>query len=174
MIHILCGSATIKDTEEFIHQLNEIFRKYGVVIQAVDADLVAGRKHLITAAERAIRSFREKTNVANNLGMETLLYVAGSRQIEKALQFGVKRGCNNIALLIISKSEKNTDNVKQELKKLISERPDVADYIISKKEKLMSAFNITQEEIAAAGEDKIPDLVLERVALRNIVRKLNQ
>ena len=86
----------------------------------------------------------------------------------------MKKGCNNIALLIISKSEKNTDNAEQELKKLISECPDAADYTISKKEKLMSAFNITQEEIAAVGEDKIPDLVLERVALRNIVRKLNQ
>ena len=170
MIHIICGSATINNTEEFIHQLNKISRKYDVVIQAVDADLVAGSKHLIAAVERATRSFSEKSNIANNLGMETLLYVAGSRQIEKALQFGVKKGCNNIALLIISKSEKNIDCVEQELKKLISERPDAADYTISKRENLMSAFNITQEEIAAAGEDKIPDLVLERVALRNIVK----
>ncbi len=170
MIHIICGSATIKDTEEFIHQLNEISRRHDVVIQAVDANLIAGSKHLIAAVERAIRSFSEKSNIANNLGMETLLYVAGSCQIEKALQFGVKKGCNNIALLIISKSEKNTDSVEQELKKLISERLGVANYTISKKEKLMSAFNITQEEIAAVGEDKIPDLVLERVALRNIVK----
>ena len=170
MIHIICGSATIKDTEEFIHQLNKISRRHDVVIQAVDADLIAGSKHLIAAVERAIRSFSEKSNIANNLGMETLLYVAGSRQIEKVLRFGVKKGCNNIALLIISKSEKNTDSVKQELKKLISERPDVAEYTVSKKEKLMSAFNITQEEIVAVGEDKIPDLVLERVALRNIVK----
>jgi KEOPS complex subunit Cgi121 len=170
MIHIICGSATINNTEEFIHQLNKISRKYDVVIQAVDADLVAGSKHLIAAVERATRSFSEKSNIANNLGMETLLYVAGSRQIEKALQFGVKKECNNIALLIISQSEKNIDCVEQELKKLISEHPEVADYTTSKKEKLMSAFNITQEEIAAVGEDKIPDLVLERVALRNIVK----
>jgi len=170
MIHIISGSATINNTEEFIHQLNKISMRYDVVIQAVDADLVAGSKHLIAAVERATRSFSEKSNIANDLGMETLLYVAGSRQIEKALQFGVKKGCNNIALLIISQGEKNIDCVEQELKKLISERPCVAEYTISKKEKLMSAFNITQEEIVAAGEDKIPDLVLERVALRNIVK----
>ena len=67
MIHIICGSATINNTEEFIHQLNKISRKYGVVIQAVDADLVAGSKHLIAAVERATRSFSEKSNIANDL-----------------------------------------------------------------------------------------------------------
>jgi KEOPS complex subunit Cgi121 len=34
----------------------------------------------------------------------------------------------------------------------------------------MEIFNITEEEIQAAGADKIPELVLERVALVDVMK----
>jgi KEOPS complex subunit Cgi121 len=35
---------------------------------------------------------------------------------------------------------------------------------------LMEIFNITEEEIKSVGDDKIPELVLERVALVDVIK----
>ncbi|VVB86385.1 Uncharacterised protein [uncultured archaeon] len=43
-------------------------------------------------------------------------------------------------------------------------------YNESKKEAVMKIFNITKEEIGAVGEEKIPELVLERVALVDVIK----
>jgi KEOPS complex subunit Cgi121 len=168
MIRIICGSARINNTEEFLNQLKKISSEHNATIQAVDADLVAGTEHLLLAVKKAIQSFNKQKNTANNLAMETLLYIAGTRQIEKALQFGIKQGHCNIAIITINNN--NPEKIEEELKKLINENPKVADYSPSKKERIMSAFNITQEEINAVGEDKIPKLVCERVVLTDLTK----
>lgn len=168
-IQVICGHVTITDTEEFIHRIKQISNKHEIAIQAINADFLAGRKHAIFAAEKAIQAFKKGKNIAKNQGIETLLYIAGTRQIEKALQFGIKKGENNIALIAINPHEKKTDAIK-ELKELINEDPQLIDYTNSKKEKITQAFNITPPEIEAAGEEKIPDLVLERVAFTNLTK----
>jgi KEOPS complex subunit Cgi121 len=168
MMKIICGTTRIKDTKEFLTRLNNISKKYDATLQAIDADLIAGIQHITFAAEKAIQSFNEKNNTSNNLAMETLLYIAGTRQIEKALQFGIKTGHNHLALLIISQHKNNTEQMEAELTQLLSEDPQVVNYTASKKERIISAFNITPEEIHAVGEDKIPKLVCERVALANL------
>jgi len=169
IIQVICGDASITSTEDFIHRIKQISEKHGITIQAIDADFLAGRKHAIFAAEKAIRAFKKGENIAKNLEMETLLYIAGTRQIEKALQFGIKRGKNKIALIAINPQTRKTDVIK-ELRELISEDPRAIDYTNSKKEKITQTFNITHQEIEAAGEEKIPDLVLERVALTDLTK----
>ena len=49
---------------------------------------------------------------------------------------------------------------------MIELRPEVIDYTESKRSRIMTAFDITDKEVdAAGGPEKIPKLVLERVAL---------
>ena len=169
MIQIICGDVSITSTEDFIQRIRQISEEYDVVIQAIDADLLAGRRHAVFAAEKAIRAFEEGKNISKNLGIETLLYIAGTRQIERALRFGIKRGENKVALIVIG-LEGGKTNAIGELRELISEDPRVIDYTELKKERIVRAFNITPEEIEAVGEEKIPDLVLERVALTGLTR----
>jgi len=47
---------------------------------------------------------------------------------------------------------------------------NVLDYNKYKKTAIMQIFGITPEEISVVGEDKIPELVLERVALVDIIK----
>lgn len=163
MIQILEGTIFIDDTEKFLQKLKRISKEKNTVIQALDADKLAGEEHIRFAVEKAITSFKTGRNIANDLAKEIMLYAAGTRQINKAMKLGVHNGENNIALVAISEdidvSEFND----------ITQKP-VIQYNKSKNDVLAEIFNITEEEIEAVGEDKIPELVLERVALVDVIK----
>ncbi len=163
MICILKGTIFIDDTEKFLQKLKKISKDKNIIIQALDADKLAGEEHIRFAVEKAIKSFRNGRNIANDLAKEIMLYAAGTRQINKAMRLGVHNGENNIALVAIGEdidlSEFNE----------ITPKP-VLQYDESKNDALMEIFNITEEEIEAVGENKIPELVLERVALVDVMK----
>lgn len=165
---ILNGIIEIKNIEKFLEYLNNISKKYKVAIQALDANKIAGERHIQFAVEKAIKSMDLGRNIANTLSLEILLYASGKRQINKALSIGVSRGKNNIALVVVGDSN-NEDLAISELKKLIDEKP-VIEYTENKKTAIMEFFDITKEEINAVGEEKIPELVLERVALVDVMK----
>lgn len=168
MLKTICGSIRISNIEEFLTRLQHIARTHNAVIQAVNADLIAGMQHITFAAGKAIKAFNEHNNTSHNIAMETLLHIAATRQIEKALRFGIKTGHNNLALLLLTQENQQEEELERDVRKLIHEDPGVVDYTPSKKEGITTAFNITQEELSAVGEDKIPQLVCERVALASL------
>ncbi len=163
MIQILEGTILIDNTEKFLQKLKRISKEKNIVIQALDADKLAGEEHLRFAVEKAINSFKTGRNIANDLAKEIMLYAAGTRQINKAMRLGVHNGENNIALVAIGEdidvSEFND----------ITPKP-VIQYNKSKNDTLMEIFNITKEETKSVGNDKIPELVLERVALVDVIK----
>lgn len=161
MIRILEGTIFIEDIEMFLVKIKEIMKSEDVVILALDADKLAGEKHLMFAIEKAMNSFRTGRNIANDIGKEIMLYAAGTRQINRAMKIGVHKGKNNIALVGIGKDIDLTgfDEITP---------GNVLQYDGSKDQVLMDMFNITEEEIKAVGADKIPELVLERVALVDV------
>ena len=162
MIHILEGTISIDDVNEFLHKLRKISEEKNITIQALDADKLAGEEHVRFAVEKAINSFREGTNIANDLAKEIMLYASGTRQISKSMRLGIHKGKNNIILVAVGEAVDLSD--------FDEIRPGpVLRYDKSKKEAIMQAFGITKEEIEAAGEEKIPMLVLERVALVDVV-----
>ncbi|MDP2845818.1 MAG: KEOPS complex subunit Cgi121 [Candidatus Methanoperedens sp.] len=163
MIQILEGTLFIEDTEKFLQKLKKISKEQNITIQALDADKLAGEEHLRFAGEKAINSFKTGKNIANDLAKEIMLYAAGTRQISRAMKLGVHKGKNNIALVAIGKAP--------ELSAFSEIAPaPVLQYSESRKEALMDIFNITEEEIEAVGMDKIPELVLERVALVDVIK----
>ena len=162
MIHILEGKIFIKDVEIFLSKIKEMGNGKDTVILALDADKLAGKKHLMFAIEKAIDSFKTGRNIANDLGKEIMLYASGTRQINRAMKIGVHNGNNNIALVAIGEDV--------DLSAFDIMPKDVLQYEGSKSRALMDIFNITDEEIKAAGVDKIPELVLERVALVDVLK----
>ena len=163
MIQILEGTVFIEDTEKFLNKLKRISKEKSIVIQALDADKLAGEEHLRFAVEKAVNSFKAGRNIANDLAKEIMLYAAGTRQINKAMRLGVHAGENNVALVGIG------DDID------LSEFNDITPktvirYDKSKNNVLIEIFNITEEEIEAVGDDKIPELVLERVALVDVIK----
>ena len=163
MIQIIEGTIFIDDKEKFLHKLNKISEDNGIVIQAFDADKLAGEEHIRFAVKKAIDSFKAGRNIANDLAKEIMLYAAGTRQINRAIKLGVHNGENNIVLVavgdVIDLSAFNEITPKR-----------VLQYDSSKNDALSDFFNITEEELKAAGADKIPELVIERVALVDVMK----
>lgn len=163
MIQILEGTIFIDNVEGFLDKIKKISKERNIIIQALDADKLAGKEHIRFAVEKAMNSFKAGTNIANDLAKEIMLYASGTRQISKAMRLGIHKGENNIALVAVG--EETDLSAFNEIKP----KP-VLEYNESKKEAVMEVFNITDEEIEAVGKEKIPELVLERVALVDVIK----
>ncbi|HMB46292.1 MAG TPA: KEOPS complex subunit Cgi121 [Candidatus Methanoperedens sp.] len=163
MISILEGEIFIEDIEMFLRKIKEKRKSKDTVILALDADKLAGEKHLKFAIEKAMNSFKTGRNIAKDPGKEIMLYAAGTRQINRAMKIGVHNGKNNIALVGIG-----NDIDLSVFDEITS--GNVLQYDQSKNRVLMDFFNITDEEIKAVGVDKVPELVLERVALVDVMK----
>lgn len=162
MLHILEGRVSIDNMEEFLQKLKKIGKEKNLTLQALDADKIAGEEHIRFAVKKAMKSFGSGTGISNDLAKEILLYAAGTRQISRAVKLGIHKGENNIVLVAVGEAEiSGFDEIRPE---------PVLAYDGSKKEALKKAFGITDKELEAVGEDKLPDLVLERVALVDVIK----
>jgi KEOPS complex subunit Cgi121 len=166
---LLFGKPVIKDTKEFISAVRGLQAKTGCVIQALDADNVVSERHLIFAIEKAFAAFSEKRNIAKDPGVEILRYASGERQIERALSIGVSGSTRRIALVVIRTAFAGAPAWPDcsDLSRLIEVDGMGCSFNL---DALRETFNISEEEIWAAGEAQIPDLVLERVALVDTIR----
>ena len=130
---------------------------------AMDADLVCGADHLISAALHALRAWERGENTASSIGMEAMLYASGERQISKAItKMGMKTGGDRVALLLFG------IDACRVLADLGLERDD--DVLKESAEKALR-FGITEKEIEAVGEQRAADLVLERVASVDLIKR---
>lgn len=163
MIHIIEGTIFIDDMEAFLKKIRKISKEKNIVIQALNTDKLAGKEHLMFAIEKAMISYKTGKNMANDPSKEIMLYAAGTRQINRAIRIGIHNGNNNIALVAIGEHIDLSDfsDIVQK---------NVLQYDKSKNADLMDVFNITDEEIHAVGADRIPELVIERVALVDILK----
>lgn len=161
-IRLLFGKAVIRDRQEFLSALKVLQARHGCVIQALDADLVVSERHLVFAARKALLAFACGRNVAKDPGVEILRYASGERQIERALAMGVSDSTERIALVMASPGDGGCWPSPAELSVLVASDGLGCSF---KSAAVREIFNISPEEIEAVGEARIPDLVLERVAL---------
>ncbi|HSQ93731.1 MAG TPA: KEOPS complex subunit Cgi121 [Methanoregula sp.] len=159
---------TICDPASFLRNLRQVAARHNTHIICFNADQLAGRIHAATAVARAVRAFDEGMTISNTLEMEALLYAAGSRQCNIAASFGIHEGKNRVYICCFPAHPE----VWAALEPLFSfdlESRDTIDH--SKSVRLMELFGISEGEmIAAGGDDRIVDLVLERVALLQVTR----
>lgn len=168
-IQITGGSVYITDLESFLRKLSDIGRTHNATVQALNADLISGSRHLLFAVGKAIRSFGSGRNTANNLGMEIMLYASGNLQIGRALGMGVRNGINRVAVVVAGKN--GVDGAISEVNEMLDfVDPGVLEYSKAKQDSLLELFNITHDELDAVGESKMPELVLERVALVDVIK----
>ncbi|QLH81520.1 KEOPS complex subunit Cgi121 [Halosimplex pelagicum] len=99
-MELIEGVATVEDLDAFVARLGEIGGEHGVTVQAFDARYVVDRAHLVRAVELADRALARGENVARDRAVEILLYAAGTRQIDRALELGVSDGeCPAVVLV---------------------------------------------------------------------------
>ncbi|MDP2217335.1 MAG: KEOPS complex subunit Cgi121 [Methanolobus sp.] len=165
---ILGGSTHIRKVPEFLGQISSIASANSTVIQAMDAGKIAGEKHVRFAVRKALRAIEENYNAAKDPGIEIMRYASGKRQIEEAFSMGVHEGDMDLVFVIVGDAG-GVNRSMESLRSVISEK-DIIGYSSRKRDNIISQFDITEKEIEATGEEMIPDLVIERVALVDVLK----
>jgi KEOPS complex subunit Cgi121 len=131
-------------------------------VQLLDARLVCGRDHLVTAVEHAERAMREGTNVAKSLAVEFVLYASGERQINEAIaKMGIRDDTTEFAIAMFG------GDSARALETLDLTRDDT---VLAASPAKLRSFGLTDEELATVPPDRQADLVLERVALVDLLK----
>jgi KEOPS complex subunit Cgi121 len=165
MIEII-GAVGKVDVDNALNAVEGISKKSNIEVALFDGELIFGERHLISAYEHAKRAFEMGDNTAKTIAMETMLYASGERQISRAIEkMGIKQGGNKVALAIIGDSAK--EHVSELLSALNMERDDD---VLLPDEKNLVAFGITKKEQNAVPKEKRHELVLERVALVDLIK----
>ncbi len=181
---LIAGKVKVSNVDDFLAVLKTIAHKYDVTIQAMNAELIAGEEHIKSAVKKALRAVERNRNITNDLSLEILLYAAGRRQIERALAMGVSESegenAKTVAIVIVdtytsASGGKDLDMVAGEVKKatMMVEEPVQElelEHNEDKKEKLKQFFEISEDELKAVGESKLKQLVLERVAMLDVLK----
>jgi len=173
MIKIVGAQGNIRNVDDFLKKVFSFAQEHRVIIQLFDADVIYGKNHLISAAEHAVRAFERKANTTNSLVMEILLYASGERQLKLAIsKMGIKAGKVNVAFVLIDDIKdtkgKISDQLTDELIELLSLKRD--DEVLDGNEGTLRKFGISKNEIKTVTKAKYGDLILEKVAMVDIIK----
>ncbi len=170
MQKIIGAKGKIQDINSFVKKIITLSNIYDMVIQVINADFVYGKDHLFSAVEHTIRSFKNRMNSLNSLSLEMLLYASGERQIQKAIEkIGIKNGNQKIAFIFIKENNRkiSDDEVEHVLSSLNLKRDDK---VLEGGVDTLKRFGITEDELSTIPESKYGDLLLEKVALVDIIK----
>ena len=168
------GRATVEDVERFVARLGAIGDERGCTVQAFDARYIVSRAHLERALELADRARDRGEAVARERAVEILLYAAGRRQIERALELGIDEGEGPVVVLVAAEGNDRADRAASAGSREQAATAAMADLLDSAdtlgefdRERVREFFGIGERELAVtdAGLDA---LVLERVALLDV------
>ncbi|MCU4752610.1 KEOPS complex subunit Cgi121 [Halobacteria archaeon AArc-curdl1] len=166
----------IADLDDFLETVDSVATAHDVTVQAFDARYVAGRQHLERAVELADRAIARGENVARDRSVEILLYAAGRRQIDRALEMGVSAGETRAVFVIDGTGDEaaaatalrerlDGDGWKSLERSATGTSGDHFEWRDSAT--IESFFDITEAERAATDAD-LETLVCERVALLEV------
>jgi KEOPS complex subunit Cgi121 len=155
------GTATVESVEDFVARLDAVATEHGATVQAFDARYVCDRQHLRRAVALADRAIERGENVARERAVEILLYAAGRRQIDRALEMGIGEGETPVVVLVDGGDETAAARAVADLLTPATTLgdPDPA--------RLREFFDIGEAELAATDGD-LADVVHERVALLDV------
>ena len=141
-IQVLGFKGNIDSVNETLHKLDEIKNNDDEIIQLLNADAIAGLKHVEHGVNQAILAFSRGENLANDLSVEICLRCSAQRQIFKAFEIlGLKEGKMNLCAILINCSNDQVDELS-----LMFDRDD--DVLIADESKLMKIYNISEDEIS--------------------------
>ena len=161
--HICGARGPSQEPDETLGVLKDFCEEKGCEGQIIDAEMVFGKQHIQSAYEHAKRAFDNGTNSSKSLATEILLYASGERQIVSAIKkMGIKDGTTSFCVLLIGDAEPDG------LIRRLGFKKD--DSLLEGDVKNLKAFGISKKEIGTVPEDEILDLVLERVAMVDLLK----
>ena len=174
MTRIIGAKGNVYDIDYFLKKILALSEEFKITIQAVDAELIYGKNHLISASKHAQRAFEQRKNSTNSLAMEILLYASGERQIQKALQkIGVKKGNIPIAFIFMNRfgyeaKGEISDEIIEKILATFDLKRD--DKVLEGDINTLKKFGITKTELNALPESKYGDIILEKVAMVDVIK----
>ena len=158
----------IDDLDAFVADTGAIGDRHDVTVQSFDARYVADRRHLERAVDLTDRAIERGENVARDRAVEILLYAAGRRQIDRALEMGVGEG-ENRAVILVDNGACNGDEAAalEALEGMDTVLGRASTLAEPDAETLCEFFEITDAERAAT-DAELSALVRERVALLEV------
>ncbi len=153
----------ISSVEEVLEKLRQFCDERECEAQLFDAEMVFGEAHIQSALEHAERAFKEGRSSAKSLATEMMLYASGERQISSAIsKMGIKDGTTEFCILLIGGAD--LDELIRDLG--LKEDVSVLEGDVSN----LKAFGVSKKEIDSVPEDKVFDLILERVAMVDLLK----
>lgn len=143
--------------KELLERLSTWEQHNNCQVQIFNAGSIIGEEHLKSAYCHALRNQEREDMISSSLKMEIMLYAAGVRQIDKALDMvGIKDCTTSVVGILLEGTEKDLANFLSEFD---AERNDA---LVSQEGKDPSLFNIRSGDITGQ--------VLEKVALLDLNR----
>ncbi|WP_123622292.1 KEOPS complex subunit Cgi121 [Halorubrum sp. CSM-61] len=178
---LVAGTAAIDDLDAFLASLDEIATETGAVVQAFDAELVVSAAHLGEATRLAARAIARGEAVARDPGVEVMLYAAGRRQIDRALELGVEEGEQRAVVLVAdfggvpgaNRPDADLDAAAASVRELLASPAEQigaggGEFDPAFDEaRVREFYDVGDREIAATAGD-LSDIVRERVALLDV------
>ncbi|WP_435073856.1 KEOPS complex subunit Cgi121 [Halorubrum sp. HHNYT27] len=172
--HLVSGTVAIDDLDAFLSRLDGIAAETGAIVQAFDADLVVSDAHLRAATRLAARAIARGEAVARDPGVEVLLYAAGRRQIDRALNLGVTEGEQRAVVLVADfGGVEGADRSAADLDAAVSAVEALTTPTDAEIEngfdadRVTAFFDVSDRELAATAGG-LADVVRERVALLDV------
>ena len=110
-VKILGYTSEIENIPEILKKVDSI-NPENKTIQLINADGIAGIKHIQHGIIHAIKAFERGENLAKDLGIEILLRTSGQRQISKAFNIlGLKEEPMDIAVVLIDCLNETVDSL---------------------------------------------------------------
>ncbi|MFH1013914.1 MAG: KEOPS complex subunit Cgi121 [Thermoplasmatota archaeon] len=170
-ILIAGGSCTIEHVDSFMDAVHHFAEKNQMIIQLFDAEKIYGKPHLLSAVHHALRSEKEKRMTTNSIEMELLLYASGERQLKLAIpKMGVKNGCNDVAVVFLIRSDVLADEMVLVHTFFSSLDIDRDDDVLEGNENTLRLFGISDGEKQTVSKQYYASLILERIALIDIIK----
>ncbi|MGQ9587464.1 MAG: KEOPS complex subunit Cgi121 [Thermoplasmata archaeon] len=149
------------EAESFLNEVVKPAMAKGVELLIIRADMVFGIDHLRSAVYHARRSMQEGTNASGSLTMETLLYASGEKQLSSAIKkMSFDRETEEIVVAALSEGSFEPPSNWRRL----------SDPLHGSVERLVR-FGITEEELSTLKGRNLAELVLEKVAAVDILKK---
>jgi len=159
-VKILEGRMYVESVEDVLRRI----RESGCNIVLIDARYVVDIDQVKFATEKALKAWKEGRRVAKSLPMEILLYCAGTRQIDDAVEIGLKEGLNELVAVVLD------GKCVEKLKELGFREEKVLKMDDEKVRRVKEFYGISDSELEIVGIEKLSMLVRERIALFDVFK----
>lgn len=165
IVDIYGGRGKVGEVEKALETIRKADDSHGTISQLFNARVIASQEHLLHASKMALKSLESGGYFANSPEIELTCWVAGRRQINKAIErVGIKSGTEEIAAVTIGENEKEIVKTQNEIFEELGLEEDekVLNVTGEEIEDIRNAFSLSKEQLEVSEPE---ELVLEKIAL---------